>query len=66
MLNIKGDELVDITLSDELKPNALLNLVLTSSRGLIETQLKMRLDTLSEIKYYKHGGVLSYLLKNII
>ena len=66
VLNIKGDELIDITLADELKPNALLNLVLTSSRGLIETQLKMRLDTLSEIKYYKHGGVLSYLLKNII
>ena len=28
--------------------------------------LKCRIDTLDEVEYYRHGGILQYVLRNIL
>ncbi|PLY11184.1 MAG: hypothetical protein C0626_01040 [Arcobacter sp.] len=66
VLNLRGDEVIDIVLDENIEVNALANLTITSNRAVIETKLKVRLDTNEEIKYYKNSGILSYLLKTML
>lgn len=62
-LNIEGDEIIDITFYDEIKPKTLINLTINSKRVHIKTELKIRLDSIDEVIEYKNGGTISYLLK---
>jgi aconitate hydratase len=66
VLNLKGDETIDIVLDEKIEINTLANLTISSNRAVIETKLKVRLDNEEEITYYKNGGILSYLLKTMI
>jgi aconitate hydratase len=41
-------------------------LTLTRSDGSVETHaLLCRIDTLDEVEYFKHGGVLNYVLRGL-
>lgn len=67
-LQLDGSEEISITgLSNELKPGILLDMKIKREDGSShETQVTLRIDTAIEVEYYRHGGILPYVLRNII
>ena len=64
-LNIKGDELISIKGIVDLKPNKVLECQLLGLNvNLIN--LLCRIDTNKELEYYKAGGILNFVLNEII
>ncbi|MCA3574820.1 MAG: aconitate hydratase AcnA [Aestuariivirga sp.] len=66
-LGLKGDETVTIKgLADGLKPRATLTVAITRADGTkAEAQVLCRIDTLDELDYYRNGGIMPYVLRNI-
>ncbi len=67
-LNLNGSETFDIIgLQDGLKPQMDLHLVVHYSNGSkTEVPLVCRIDTIDEVEYYENGGILNYVLKNLM
>ncbi len=66
-LGIQGDETFDILGLDHLQPQQDVTLVIHKKDGTQKTvQLLCRIDTLIEIDYYQHGGILPYVLRSLI
>ena len=65
-LGIEGNETFDIRgLERTLTPRMQLSCTVTRSDGTrAETKLTMRLDTRSEVEYYRHGGTYNYVLRS--
>ena len=63
-LHLQGDELISIK-SKEIKINAKINIEIKRNDEVKVIGVKSKLETKNELIYYKNGGVLSYLLKNI-
>ena len=65
-LGITGEEVVDITGLQEIRPRMELSLVLHRPNGQVETvPVICRIDTLDEVNYYRHGGILPYVLRGM-
>ena len=64
-LNIKGHETITISGLVELRPGITLNCKINSSESKY-INLKCRIDTNKELEYYKAGGILNYVLNEII
>ncbi|MBK8770595.1 MAG: aconitate hydratase AcnA [Rhizobiales bacterium] len=66
-LGLRGDEQVTIRgLADGLKPRENMTVEVTRADGTQTTfTVLCRIDTLDEIDYYKNGGILHYVLRNI-
>ena len=64
-LNIKGEEFISISGLSDLKPGILLNCEINSEE-IKNIELKCRIDTNKELEYYKAGGILNYVLNEII
>ncbi len=67
-LDISGNETIDICgISSDLTVNKLLDLSIIYPDGKIkQIKIKLRLDTLNEIEYYKSGGILNHVLTQIV
>jgi aconitate hydratase len=68
-LNLAGKETLDILgLNDvELTPRMNLSLVITREDGSQERiEVLCRIDTLNEVEYFKAGGILHYVLRQLI
>ena len=67
-LNLDGTETVAITgLAGEIKPRMDLTCTITRKDGSKqEIQLLCRIDTVDEIDYFKSGGILQYVLNNLV
>jgi aconitate hydratase len=66
-LGLKGDETIDVLGLDDLRPQQELTLVVTRADGSrVERKVKSRIDTAIEVDYYKHGGILPYVLRELI
>jgi len=66
-LGIKGDEEISIAGLDAIKPQQELKLRIKSADGSqVEITVKSRIDTAIEVDYYKHGGILPYVLRELI
>ncbi len=67
-LNLDGSETFDILgLSDDLQPRQDATLVVHRADGYSEeVSLALRLDTPIEVEYYRAGGILPYVLKEIL
>ena len=69
-LAIQGDEIVDILLpgSDvEIVPRQRLELRISRPDGTVQPAIvESRLDTENEIEYFKSGGILQYVLNNLV
>ncbi|HKU47618.1 MAG TPA: aconitate hydratase AcnA [Burkholderiales bacterium] len=66
-LGIKGDETIDVLLPAELVPQQEITVVITSSDGTKkEIKVRSRIDTAIEVDYYKHGGILPYVLRELM
>jgi aconitate hydratase len=67
-LKLDGSETFDVIgLSPALKPQQDLTLRITRKGGMVEMiTVRCRIDTPIEIDYYQHGGILPYVLRQII
>lgn len=67
-LGIKGDEIFSLVgLEKELNPHQEITLEIDRGGGKIDrAQLISRLDTNTDIDYYLHGGILPYVLRQIL
>jgi aconitate hydratase len=66
-LGILGDELFDIELASEIAPQQDAVLVVTASNGKKKrVALTLRIDTPIEVDYYQHGGILPFVLRQLL
>ncbi|HLF24269.1 MAG TPA: aconitase family protein, partial [Burkholderiales bacterium] len=67
-LKLKGDERFDILgLDGAIKPQQDLTLVIDRLGGSAQrVTVLLRIDTPIEVDYYKHGGILPYVLRDIV
>ncbi len=67
-LNLMGDETIDIVgLDDTIKPRAMLKALIHRQDGSkMEIPVLCRIDTLNEVEYYRHGGILQYVLRSML
>jgi aconitate hydratase len=66
-LGLKGDEEIDVVGLDDLHPQQELKLVINRADGTWqEVKVLSRIDTPIEIDYYKHGGILPYVLRELM
>ena len=67
-LGIKGDEQFDLLgLSGQLKPQQDVSLVITRKDGSKkEVRVLLRIDTPIEVDYYLHGGILPFVLRELL
>ncbi len=67
-LHLKGDETFDVLGIDEnLEPQQDLTLVITRANGAREEiKVLCRIDTAIEVDYYLHGGILPYVLRQLL
>ncbi len=67
-LDIKGDETFDVTgLEGEIKPLQQLTLVIHRSNGDSQkVKVLLRIDTPIEVDYYNHGGILPFVLRQLL
>jgi aconitate hydratase len=67
-LHLDGTETYSLRgLSDAIKPRQLVMLEIKRADGKMETvPLVLRIDTPIEVDYYQHGGILPYVLRQIV
>ncbi|HEX7952612.1 MAG TPA: aconitate hydratase, partial [Burkholderiales bacterium] len=67
-LGIQGDETFDIAgLGGEIRPQQDVTLVVTRADGTKrEVKVLLRIDTPIEVDYYLHGGILPYVLRELV
>ena len=66
-LGLTGDETIDIDLGERIEPQAEATLTITRPNGRqTQTQLVLRIDTPIEVDYYQHGGILPYVLRQLL
>ena len=64
-LDIKGDEEISISGISELTPNKVLSCKIVGEKIKL-IKVKCRIDTKKELDYYKAGGILNFVLNEII
>ena len=65
-LGLKGDETVSISGLEAVRPRQKMTAEITSSDGKTRSvPLLCRIDTLDELEYYRNGGILHYVLRNL-
>ncbi len=66
-LGLTGEELVSIENIAKIKPGGSVKAKITYADGKEATvSLKIRIDTADELDYYKNGGILHYVLRNLV
>jgi aconitate hydratase len=65
-LKLIGDEIIDIAGLEDLSPRMDVKLIIHRADGTTdEAPLLCRVDTADEVNYYKHGGILQYVLRGM-
>ena len=67
-LNLDGSEIISITgFADNLEPGQMATMKIVRANGETETtELLIRIDSPVEVEYYKHGGILDYVIRNFL
>jgi len=66
-LGLEGDETIDVLGLDDIVPQQQLKLRITRPDGSSrEISVKSRIDTAIEVDYYRHGGILPYVLRELM
>jgi aconitate hydratase len=68
VLGLQGDEVFDIEgLSDNMAPKSVLNVKATKADGsIVEFKATAQLNTEVEVNYYRNGGILHTVLRNLV
>ena len=65
-LGLNGTEFYDIPISANLEPLSLINVIAKKDDGsIINFHAKVRLDTSVEVEYFRNGGILQTVLRNL-
>ena len=65
-LNLRGDEVIDVVLP-RLEAQSDATLIVTRADGSrSETTVLLRIDTPIEVEYYRHGGILPFVLGQLV
>ena len=65
-LQLTGNERVSIAVSDTLKAMDLLPITIHREEGKdLTLDVICRIDTSNELEYYRHGGILQYVLRHL-
>ncbi|AOO85036.1 aconitate hydratase AcnA [Bosea vaviloviae] len=65
-LDLKGDETVEIDGLDTIKPRQTMTAKITYVGGTVNNvPILCRIDTLDELEYFRNGGILQYVLRDI-
>lgn len=65
-LSLTGNEQISIAIDENLAPQADVPLTITSPSGeKRELKVLCRIDTANELAYFKHGGILHYVLRQL-
>jgi aconitate hydratase len=66
-LNLTGEEEISLTGLDQLKPQQQLTLSIRYPDGRdVQASVRCRIDTGNELAYFRHGGILHYVLRRMI
>lgn len=66
-LNLKGDERIDVTGLQSITPGQDITVKITYGNGDIkEVITRCRIDTATEMDYYRHGGILHYVIRQML
>jgi aconitate hydratase len=66
-LRLTGTEVLDIIgVESGLKPRAMLTLRIHDAGGVREEPVLCRIDTVDELEYFRHGGILQYVLRTLL
>ena len=67
-LNLDGSEIISITgFADDLQPGQMATMTIVRANGETQTtELLIRIDSPVEVEYYKHGGILDYVIRNFL
>ena len=67
-LNLNGSEIISITgFADALQPGQMATMKIVRANGETHTtELLIRIDSPVEVEYYKHGGILDYVIRNFL
>ena len=66
-LGLDGTETVSIEGLTSLTPRSMVTVKVVRANGeSLDVQTRCRIDTINELDYYKHGGILHYVLRNLV
>ena len=66
-LGLRGDETIDVEVGTSLRPQQEATLVVHGADGAARrVPLTLRIDTAIEVDYYKHGGILPFVLRQLL
>ncbi len=66
-LGLDGTETIDIEGVTEIAPRAQVTVKITRADGsVVNVETLCRIDTANELDYYKHGGILHYVLRSLV
>ncbi len=66
-LGLRGDERLDIEPDPDLTPQSPARLRITRADGsVVETTVRLRIDTPVEVAYFRAGGILPYVLRQLL
>jgi len=67
-LGLTGEEMVDVRgIDGDIKPQQDVTLIITGKNGSVrEVVVKLRIDTPIEVDYYRHGGILPFVLRELL
>ncbi|MGO4840602.1 aconitate hydratase, partial [Rhizobiaceae sp. 2RAB30] len=65
-LGLKGDETVTIDGLETIRPRQKMNATVTFADGTVKNvPIICRIDTVDELDYFKNGGILQYVLRDL-
>jgi aconitate hydratase len=65
-LGLTGEETIDIVGLDDIRPQQEVKVRIAGRQRTLEITVKSRIDTAIEVDYYRHGGILPYVLRELI
>jgi len=66
-LGLDGTETIDIANVEQLVPRAAVTVKITRANGdVLNVETLCRIDTANELDYYRNGGILHYVLRNLV
>lgn len=66
-MGLKGDERIDIEHLQSIEPGQHIIVKITYGDGQVkEIATRCRIDTSTEMEYYRHGGILHYVIRQML
>ncbi|MDM0043605.1 aconitate hydratase [Variovorax dokdonensis] len=66
-LGLTGSEVIDVVVDGEIEPQMDVRLMIHRSAGAVqEVAVRLRIDTPIEVDYYRHGGILPFVLRQLL